>query len=185
MPIKRIASRAGAFAASDGLPPSGGKMKKPYRVLFLCTGNSCRSQMAEGLLRKLGGASFEVFSAGSRPAGFVHPLALEAMREMGIDISGQASKHRDDYLDAHIDIVITLCDAAANEPCPTFATAAIESHWSLPDPTFHPGGDDERRAFCAAVARRLRIKLEHLAGLPLDSMSDEDISRRLSWISSL
>lgn len=185
MPIKRIASRAGEFAASEGLPPVGGKMKKPYRVLFLCTGNSCRSQMAEGLLRKVGRADFAAHSAGSRPAGFVHPLAVATMRDMGIDISGQASKHRDDFLDQPVDIVITLCDAAANEPCPTFGSAAVAGHWSLPDPTFHPGSDAERRAFCAATARRLQIKIEQLTSLPLDRMTDEEISRRLAWIGGL
>lgn len=185
MRIKRGASGVGEFAVSEGLPSSGGKMKKPYRVLFLCTGNCCRSQMAEGLLRHLGGRDFDVHSAGSHPAGFVHPLAIEAMRDAGIDISGQTSKHRDAYLEERIDIVITLCDAAANEPCPTFANGVIMGHWSLPDPTYHPGSESERRTFCAAVAKRLQIKIEHLAKLPLDRLSTDEIGRRLAWISNL
>jgi arsenate reductase len=141
--------------------------------------------MAEGLLRQVGSPKFEALSAGSRPAGFVHPLAAATMRDMGIDITHQLSKHRDEFEGRPLDIVITLCDAAANEPCPTFAGGAVEGHWSLPDPTFHPGSDAERQAFCAAVAKRLRIKIEQLTALPLDRMTDEEISRRLSWIGGL
>jgi arsenate reductase len=141
--------------------------------------------MAEGLLRHVGTPKFEALSAGSRPAGFVHPLAAGTMRDMGIDISEHASKHRDEFVDQPIDIVITLCDAAANEPCPTFGGSAIEGHWSLPDPTFHPGSNAERQAFCAAVARRLRTKIEQLTSLPLERMTKEEISRRLAWIGGL
>lgn len=106
-------------------------MKK--KVLILCTGNSCRSHMAEGILRHAAGDLFEVYSAGSQPAGYVHPLAIEALREIGIDISGHTSKHLDVFLDSGIDIVITVCDHAA-EACPVFPGMVATHHWPFEDP---------------------------------------------------
>src|SRR5215471_5243191 len=103
------------------------------RVLFICTHNSARSQMAEGLLRHLGNDRFEVFSAGTE-ATFVRPLAIKAMAELGIDISHQQSKTLDSYLQQPFDEVITVCDTAA-EACPVFPRAARRRHWSLEDPS--------------------------------------------------
>ena len=103
------------------------------RVLFLCTHNSARSQVAEGLLRHLGGDQFEVYSAGTE-ATQVRPLAIRAMAELGIDISGQQSKTLDRYLGEPFDEVITVCDAAA-EACPIFPGARRRRHWSFPDPS--------------------------------------------------
>lgn len=103
------------------------------KVLILCTGNSCRSHMAEGILRHTGGDLFEVYSAGSRPAGYVHPLAIEALREIGIDISAHHSKHLEQYLNSGIDIVITVCDHA-NESCPVFPGNVSRHHWGFEDP---------------------------------------------------
>jgi arsenate reductase len=107
-------------------------MKKP-NILILCTGNSCRSHMAEGILRHTGGDLFEVFSAGSKPAGYVHPKAIEALKEIGIDISGHESKHLDQFLNAGIDVVITVCDNA-NESCPVFPGDISRHHWGFEDP---------------------------------------------------
>ena len=112
------------------------------RVLFLCTGNSCRSQMAEGLLRSLAGERFEVHSAGTRPQG-VNPRAVCAMRELGIDIGAQSSEHVDRYLGTGIDTVITVCDHAA-ENCPTFPERARRIHWRFDDPAMATGTDAER-----------------------------------------
>ena len=132
-------------------------MKK--RVLFLCTHNSARSQMAEGLLRKLAGDRFEVFSAGTEKTG-VHPLAIEAMREIGIDIAGQSSKILDAFAGEHFDYVITVCDRA-NESCPLFAGETERFHWSFDDPSAATGTDEERlRAFRTirdAIQQRLRM----------------------------
>src|SRR5260221_7013596 len=101
------------------------------RILFLCTHNSARSQMAEGLLRALAGNHFDVFSAGTE-ATHVRPLAIRVMRELGMDISDQQSKTLDRYLGAPFDMVITVCDDA-NESCPVFAGARQRLHWSFPD----------------------------------------------------
>ena len=112
------------------------------KVLFLCTHNSARSQMAEGLLRHLAGDRFEVMSAGTE-ATHVRPLAVRAMDEVGIDISGQESKTLDRYVGEPFDYVITVCDEA-NEACPFFPSAAERLHWSLPDPAAAQGTEEER-----------------------------------------
>lgn len=112
------------------------------RVLILCTGNSARSQMAEGLLRYIAGDQFEVFSAGSKPS-VVNPLAIQAMDERGIDIHGQRSKHLNEYIKEPFDYVITVCDSAA-ETCPLFPGKAERIHWSFPDPAAIEGSDEEK-----------------------------------------
>ena len=129
----------------------------PTRVLFLCTGNSARSQMAEALLRVKAGDRFEAFSAGLEPTE-VHPLAVAAMAEIGVDISGQRSKSLTEYLGKeHFGYLITVCDhAAAN--CPMFPGVANRLHWSLVDPAAAEGGGDERMA----VFRRVRDRLAAL-----------------------
>jgi arsenate reductase len=128
------------------------------RVLFLCTHNSARSQMAEGLLRTLGGDRFEAFSAGTE-ATFVRPLAIRAMAEMGIDISGQESKMLDRYLDKPLDAVITVCDQA-NESCPVFFGARKRLHWSFPDPSRAVGTEDEQLAVYRGVRDAIRARIE-------------------------
>lgn len=125
-------------------------MAKPARVLFLCTHNSARSQMAEGFLRELGKGQFEEFSAGTE-ATQVRPLAIEAMQEIGIDISGQRSKVLTEYLGDPFDYVITVCDQA-NESCPVFPGAKNRLHWSFPDPSRATG----TRAEQLAVYRQVR-----------------------------
>lgn len=112
------------------------------RLLILCTGNSARSQMGEGLARQLGGADWEVFSAGTKPST-VNPLAIKAMAEIGLDISQQRSKHLNEYIDQPFDYVLTVCDDAA-EACPLFPGRAERLHWSFPDPAAASGTDEER-----------------------------------------
>ena len=128
------------------------------RVLFLCTHNSARSQMAEGLLRALGGQQFEAFSAGTE-ATHVRPLAIRAMQELGIDISGQASKTLERYLDQPFDRVITVCDQA-NEACPVFFGARERLHWSFPDPSTAEGSEEERLAVYREVRDAIRDRIE-------------------------
>jgi arsenate reductase (thioredoxin) len=128
------------------------------RVLFLCTHNSARSQMAEGLLRQLAGDRFEVFSAGTE-ATHVRPLAIKAMAELGIDISQQQSKTLDRYLNEPFDEVITVCDQAA-EACPIFPGAVHRRHWSLADPSKASGNENEQLAVYRRVRDELRSRIE-------------------------
>jgi arsenate reductase len=128
------------------------------RVLFLCTHNSARSQMAEGLLRHLGADRFEAHSAGTEVTQ-VRPLAIAAMRELGVDISTQTSKTLDPYVDQQFDHVITVCDDA-NETCPFFPNATHRLHWSLPDPSKAAGTEAEQLAVFRAVRDELRSRIE-------------------------
>ena len=133
-------------------------MTTKKRVLILCTGNSARSQMAEGLLRHLAGDRFEVFSAGTLET-YVRQQAIEAMSELGIDISGHRSKSQDEFAGQHFDYVITVCDNA-REHCPVFPGKAERIHWSIDDPAFAGTNDAERlEAFRRArdeIADRLK-----------------------------
>jgi len=136
-------------------------MSRPLRVLFLCTGNSCRSQMAEGLLRHLGGDRCQAYSAGTQPAAQVHPLAVETMRERGVDISGHRSKDLSVFEGEEFDVLVTTCDEA-NEACPYFAGARERLHWSLPDPAKATGTDEEVRRAFRDVADELTRRIEGL-----------------------
>ncbi len=127
------------------------------RVLFLCTHNSARSQMAEGLLRHVGGDRFEIHSAGTE-ATTVRPLAIKAMSELGIDISQQTSKTLDPYVNERFDRVITVCDDA-NEACPYFPNAERRTHWSLPDPSKATGTEAEQLAVYRKVRDELRARI--------------------------
>jgi arsenate reductase len=128
------------------------------QVLFLCTHNSARSQMAEGLLREMGKGQFEVFSAGTE-ATQVRPLAIKAMAEIGIDISHQRSKVLTEYLAQPFDYVITVCDQA-NESCPVFPGAKNRLHWSFPDPSKATGTEVEQLAVYRQVREAIATRLE-------------------------
>jgi arsenate reductase len=121
------------------------------RVLFLCTGNSARSQMAEGLVNHFLEAEWEAYSAGTHPAGYVHPLAIQAMLELGINISGHRSKSADEFRDTHFDLVVTLCDDAA-ENCPLWLGQGRIVHIGFPDPARATGS----RAVQLKIFRRVR-----------------------------
>lgn len=128
------------------------------RVLFLCTHNSARSQMAEGLLRRLGGDRFDAFSAGTE-ATHVRPLAIRAMAELGVDLAEHESKTLDRYLAEPFDWVITVCDQAA-EACPVFPGAGRRLHWSFPDPSRATGTDTEQLAVYRTVRDAIRTRIE-------------------------
>ena len=130
----------------------------PLRVLFLCTHNSARSQMAEGFLRELGAGRFDVASAGTEARG-LNPLAVQAMAEEGIDISLQESKTLERYLSEPFDLVVTVCDEA-NEACPYFPNAKERRHWSFPDPSAVQGDDETRFAAFRAVRDAVRERIE-------------------------
>jgi arsenate reductase len=121
-------------------------MSEPTKpiVLILCTGNSCRSHMAEGVLRHAAGDLLDVRSAGSKPAGFVHPVALEVMSEIGIDISAHRSKHLDEFTSTEVQTVITVC-GKADQACPVFPGQVIRHHWGFDDPAHATGTPDEIR----------------------------------------
>lgn len=136
---------------------------QPLRVLFLCTQNRARSQMAEGLLRCMSEGRAEVLSAGVRP-GLVHPLAVQALDDLGIDIAAQRSKHLDEVRDQSFDWVITVCDQV-REQCPAFPGSPHSTHWSIADPITaaeSTGDEDARRAIFAATARELSTRIHYL-----------------------
>jgi arsenate reductase (thioredoxin) len=131
------------------------------RVLFICTHNSARSQMAEGLLRHLAGDRYEVESAGTE-ATHVRPLAIEAMRELGIDISGHRSKTIESLGNRQFDVAVTVCDSA-NEACPIFPGSTRRIHWSFGDPSAATGSDEDRLAVFRRVRDEIRAKIEEFA----------------------
>ena len=133
-------------------------MNKP-RILILCTGNSCRSQMAEGILRAAAGDLIEVHSAGSNPTGTVHPLAVDALKEIGIDISQHRSKHLREFLAMPVDTVITVC-GNADQACPMFPGQVNRYHWGFDDPAHAPGTAEEVRA----AFRRTRDQIQLVFG---------------------
>jgi ArsR family transcriptional regulator, arsenate/arsenite/antimonite-responsive transcriptional repressor / arsenate reductase (thioredoxin) len=133
------------------------------RVLFLCTHNAARSQMAEGILRDLSRGTVEVSSAGTEPAG-VHPLAARALRDMNIDVKSQRSKHVDEFAGQTFDVVVTLCDSA-RELCPVFPGDPERIHWSFPDPGAVAGTEEERLQAFKHTARELATRLRPLLSL--------------------
>jgi arsenate reductase len=133
------------------------------RVLILCTGNSARSQMAEGLLRHDGGAAFEVFSAGTKPS-HVRPEAIAAMHEIGIDISGHRSKSVDEFAGQPFDYLITVCDNA-RESCPIFPAATRRIHWRLDDPAAAQGSEEKRLTEFRRIRDELRRDIQHFVQL--------------------
>lgn len=137
-------------------------MSHPQKLLFLCTGNAARSQMAEALARFDHGDIFDVVSAGSHPAGWVHPLAVKAMEALGADMSKASSKSASLFLDQPMDIVVTVCDSAA-AACPTWPKAKHVEHWPIEDPSYGP--DDETTRYDRFVETRddLRIRIDDLA----------------------
>jgi len=155
---------------------------RPRNVLFLCTGNSARSILAEVLLRSLGGGRFRAFSAGSSPAGQVNPHALAFLREQGLPVEGLRSKSWDEFAAPGappMDIVITVCDNAAAEVCPIWPGHPVTAHWGVPDPAAIEGSDeDKRRAFREAAAT-LRRRIELLVSLPLGKLDRVAMQREL------
>ncbi len=137
-----------------------GVEKRPYRVLFLCTHNSARSQLAEGILRASGGDLVTVFSAGSEP-GTVHPLAIHAAEVLNIDISGQRSKHMAEFAGQSFDTIITVCDQV-REVCPVFPGDPRQIHWSFPDPAAVTGSEAEQFQAFLQTARELSTRISYL-----------------------
>ncbi len=139
-------------------------MPKPL-VLILCTGNSCRSHLAEALLRRAAGDLVEVASAGSKPAGYVHPEAIAVLKEIGIDASGHHSKHLSEFLGRQVHTVITVC-GNADQVCPMFPGQVVRHHWGFSDPAHATGTPEEVRAEFRRVRDQIRLVFEaYAAGL--------------------
>jgi len=148
---------------------------KPFNVLFLCTGNSARSILAEALVSHLGGGRFRGFSAGSHPAGQVNPYAIELAREMGADPRGFRSKSWEEFARAdspQMDFIITVCDNAAGEVCPIWPGKPIAAHWGVADPAAVEGSDEQKRAAFRDAAATLRRRIELMINLPMDRLDN-------------
>lgn len=140
----------------------------PPLVLVLCTGNSCRSHLAEGILRAAAGDKLRVASAGSKPAGYVHPLAIKVMAEIGIDISQHQSKHLDEFLSQDVETVITVC-GNADQVCPMFPGQVNRHHWGFDDPAHAAGTEEEQMRVFRRVRDEIRRVFEAYAAGRLDA----------------
>jgi arsenate reductase len=143
-------------------------------VLILCTGNSCRSHIAEGILRDAAGDLLDVCSAGSKPAGYVHPKAIEVMKEIGIDISGHRSKHLDEFLGQEVETVITVC-GNADQACPIFPGQVNRHHWGFDDPAHATGTKEEQ----VAMFRRVRDQIRRTFEVYAAGRRDQHKSKRV------
>lgn len=155
---------------------------KIYTVLFLCTGNSARSIMAEALLNAMGRERFKAYSAGSHPRKKVHPFAIELIEKRGLPVDDLRSKNWDEFVRPgapRMDFVFTVCDNAAGEVCPVWPGQPVTAHWGIPDPAAVGGSDQEkRRAFIAAFTQ-LSARISLLLDLPLSSLDRKSMQKRL------
>jgi arsenate reductase len=173
-------ARAGSQEGKSGV--SG---KPSCNVLFLCTGNSARSILAEAYLNSASKDRFRAYSAGSHPKGQVHPLTIETLGHSGLKTDGLTSKSWDVFArsDApHMDIVITVCDSAAGEVCPVWPGQPITAHWSFPDPAAFQGSDTEARTVFREIFRQIRARVDLLRNLPLTKLDRLSVKRELDGI---
>jgi arsenate reductase len=159
--------------------------RTPFNVLFLCTGNSARSIMAEVLLNRAGQGKFRAFSAGSQPKGQVHPYALDLLHKLNFDVSGLRSKSWSEFakLEApKLDFVFTVCDNAAAETCPVWPGQPMTAHWGVPDPAAATGKEAEVRLAFADAFRMLSNRINIFVALPLRSLDALSLQRQLDAI---
>lgn len=154
------------------------------KLLFLCTHNACRSILAEVITRRLAGDRIQVASAGSQPAGRIHPLTLEQLEKHQFSAQGLTSKSWDDLGEFKPDVVVTVCDSAANEACPLWLNDAIRVHWGLPDPS-HQANAALTDAMFTTVIDRLERRIKALLALPLEQMLPEAIGNELNKLGDL
>lgn len=155
---------------------------KPYTLLFLCTGNSARSILGEYLLKRLGGARFQVFSAGSFPTGKVNPFAIQVLRDVyDIDATQARSKSVEEFKDVEFDFVVTVCDNA-RETCPVWPGQPIVAHWGSPDPATVAGTDAEKYRAFEDVAFQIEQRLRRLISLPLDKIDRVELAAAIRKI---
>lgn len=156
-----------------------------YHVLFLCTGNSARSIIAEALLNAMGSGRFKAYSAGSHPAGRVNPFALELLNSNHMSTEGLRSKGWEDYACSgapQLDFVFTVCDNAAGEVCPVWPGQPMTAHWGIPDPAAVEGSDDEKRKAFFVAFNQLRTRLSLFINLPLDRLDGMSLKKKLDQI---
>jgi len=155
---------------------------KNYHVLFLCTGNSCRSILGEALLNHLGQGRFRAYSAGSHPVGKVNENALATLARHGLPTEGYRSQSWDEFVDAAIDILITVCASADGETCPVYLGKAVRGHWGLPDPAHVKGIPEEIVAVFEATYAALERRVARLLELPIESLSAAELADALNRI---
>jgi arsenate reductase (thioredoxin) len=158
---------------------------RPYNVLFLCTGNSARSIMAEALLEHWGKGRFKAYSAGSFPKGAVHPTALDLLEKSHLPTGGLRSKSRDEFAKPgapQMDFVFTVCDQAANEACPVWPGNPVTAHWSVPDPVAAEGAEAEKNRVFRIAFQALETRIKLFTALPLDKLDRMAIKRNVDEI---
>jgi len=158
---------------------------QPFNVLFLCTGNSARSIMAEAILNRAGQGNFRAFSAGSHPKGKVHPYTLDLLRKMHFDVSGTRSKSWLEFAQPgapKLDFVFTVCDDAAGETCPVWPGQPMTAHWGVPDPVAATGNEAEIRFAFADTLRMLTNRINIFVSLPLDKLDRLSLQKQLDAI---
>ncbi len=159
--------------------------ERTFNVLFLCTGNSARSILAESILRKEGTGRFNTFSAGSTPRGSIHPLAIDTLTAFGYPVDGLRSKSWNEFEgpDAPVmDFIFTVCDAAAGESCPVWPGHPMNAHWGITDPSDVTGSDFERRHAFVTALRHLRNRITAFTALPLDRLDTASLRSSLQTI---
>jgi arsenate reductase len=159
-----------------------------YNVLFLCTGNSARSIFGEAILNREGAGRFRAFSAGSQPRGAVHPYSLDLLRQLNHSVDGVRSKSWDEFAAANapqLDFVFTVCDDAAQEPCPIWPGQPMSAHWGIPDPVAATGSEAEKRLAFADAYRMLKNRISIFASLPIASLDRLSLHNKLSEIGKL
>jgi arsenate reductase (thioredoxin) len=162
--------------------------EQTFNILFLCTGNSARSIMAEAMLNVTGRGRFKTYSAGSYPAGRVHPLALEQIQAVGYPLENLRSKSWDEFASPsapHMDFVITVCDKAAGEVCPVWPGQPITAHWGFKDPAAAEGNETEVRHAFATVCREIKTRLDIFISLPFDKLEKLALKRELDQIGAI
>jgi len=154
------------------------------KLLFICTHNRCRSILAEAITRHLASPHIISASAGSNPAGVVHPLSLKNLNEKGVSTKDLASQSWDDFAHFEPDAIITLCDSAANESCPVWFKPAIKAHWGLPDPSKVKGSDNQQRDAFNQTIDIIERRIEHLLKLKISGLSNSELQNTLNDIAA-
>ena len=162
--------------------------ERVFNVLFLCTGNSARSILAEAILNSLGKSRFRAFSAGSHPKGEVNRFAIELLQRQGFDVSRLRSKSWDEFAAPgapHLDFVFTVCDSAAGEACPVWPGQPMTAHWGIEDPAAVEGSDEQKRKAFSRTLRMLQNRIALFTSLPFAKLDERAIKRKLDEIGRL